>query len=622
MLNKKNLSWKEKTVSPREVLKKIQPGMNIFIGTGSAEPRTLVNCLMHAKGFGLQDLTLIQLISFGDAISFDALQSKRYRLKTFFSGWASADAISAGHVDLVPSRFSAIHILMKEGQIPIDVAFIQITAPNSAGYCSLGVGVDVARMAMKQADLVVGEINFNIPFTLGDTFVPFDAFDMVIESIDPPFYFPRYPVAKVFDKLAANIASVIDNGSCLAFTFGPIFEALPKHLATKKDLGLHSPFFTDATMDLVKSGAVSNRKKGTYRGKTLAAYALGTKELMQFLHKNPMVEFQSIDKVFSPLEIGQNPRFVFILPARRVDLAGQVVLHSSKGNITAGPGQMADFLNGAEISPGGYTIIALPSRNLKGKPNIHLSVKNSPDILSLPECFDLVATEHGIAQLRGKTLRERAQALIEIAHPEDRPKLVEGAKKLNILYKDQIFLAQSAHFYPAEIEIKHTFKNNLSVKFRAIKPSDEDQMRRLFYRFSDKAIYYRYFSPIKTMPHEKMQAYVNVDYQSALSIVGLVGEPGKQTIIAEARFVKHDINPFVDIAFVVDEDYQGYGIATYLYMMLARLAKEKGFQKLTADVLPSNMAMLTVLKKGKFPVQAKMENGIYELAVDLTHPKL
>ncbi|MFA5906267.1 MAG: acetyl-CoA hydrolase/transferase C-terminal domain-containing protein, partial [Desulfobacula sp.] len=421
MFLKKTLPWKKKLVTPADVLAKIEPGMNIFIGTGAAEPRTLVNCLMDEKGHGLQDLTLIQLVSFGDAISYKALQSKRYRLKTFFSGWVSAEAIAAGQVDLVPSRFSAIPQLMKDGHIPIDIAFIQITPPNQAGYCSLGVGVDVARRAMDQASLVVGEINHNTPFTIGDTFVPFDDFDMVIESTDPPFYFPRFPVAPVFDRLAANVASVIEDGSCLAFTFGPIFEALPRYLALKKDLGIHSPFFTDAVMELVKSGAITNRRKGYFKGRSLTAYALGTKELMQFLDKNPMVEFQSIDKVFTPMEIGRNRRFVFILPIRRVDLSGRVVLHNSAANVTAGPGQMADFFNGAEISQGGYTIVALPSRNREGKSNIRVSVEDQPDLLSLPESIDLVATEQGIAHLRGRTLRERAQALIEIAHPEDRP---------------------------------------------------------------------------------------------------------------------------------------------------------------------------------------------------------
>jgi GNAT superfamily N-acetyltransferase len=245
-------------------------------------------------------------------------------------------------------------------------------------------------------------------------------------------------------------------------------------------------------------------------------------------------------------------------------------------------------------------------------------VEDQPDLLSLPESIDLVATEQGIAHLRGRTLRERAQALIEIAHPEDRPLLVEGAKKINILYKDQIFLADSAHFYPSDLETRHTFKNNLNIRFRAIKPSDEDQMRRLFYRFSDKAIYYRYFSPIKTMPHERMQEYVNVDYRDVLSIVALIGEPGQQTLIAEARYARHRNKPVVDVAFVVDEEYQGFGIATYLYQMLAKLARERGVQAMTADVLTSNRYMMKVFEKGPYPVQAKMEQGVYALTIDLS----
>ncbi len=604
-------------MSTDEVLSRIVPGMNIFIGTGTAEPRTLVNALMTAQGHRLDDLTLIQLLSFGDAISFQALESKRYRLRTFFSGWVSAEAITAGQVDMIPSRFSAIPALMKEGQVPIDVAFVQITPPNEAGYCSLGVGVDVARRAMELADIVVGEINEAIPFTLGDTFVHIKEFHMTIEARVPPFYFPRYPVEPLFERLAENIASVIEDGSCLAFTFGPIFEALPKYLSRKRNLGIHTPFFTDALMDLVESGAVTNRQKGMFRGRSLTAYALGSKQLMQWLDKNPMVEFQSIDKVFNPMEIGRNRKFVMILPVRRVDLAGRVALHNSGTNVSAGPGQVADFLNGAEISPGGYTLMALPSRNREGKSNIRVSLTNSPDLLSLPESVDLVITEQGVAHLRGRTLRERAQALIEIAHPEDRPGLVEGGKLEKILYPDQIFLAGSAHFYPAEIATQHRFKNDLHVLFRAIKPSDEDQMRRLFYRFSDQAIYYRYFSPIKSMPHAKMQAYVNVDYQDILSVVGLVGEPGQQTLIAEARIARYPDRPFVDIAFVVDEAYQGYGIASFLYQMLARLGKERGATTMTADVLASNRAMLKVFEKGGFPVTAKLEGGAYALSIDL-----
>lgn len=608
-------------VSPDEVLKRIEPGMNIFIGTGTAEPRTIVKHLMASKAYNLQDLTLIQLVSFGDAISLQALQSHKYRLKTFFSGWVASDAISAGQVDLISSRFSNIPRLFRTGQIPIDVAFIQITPPNAEGYCSLGVGVDVARHAMDQASLVVGEINDQVPFTYGDTFVPVDQFDLLVKSEDPPIYFSRWPVDDVFDKVAANVASVIEDGTCLGYSIGALYEALPKYLAGKKDLGIHTPFFTDALMELVQSGAVSNRRKGVFRGRSLTGFALGSPELMRWLDHNPLVEFQSVDRVFNPIDIGRNPRFVLVVQARRVDLSGRAALNTGKGGVTAGPGQIADFFNGAEISRGGYTIVALPSRNRKGEPNVRLSVEDMPNLLNQAESMDIIVTEFGVAQLRGRTLRERAQALIEIAHPEDRPGLVKAAKEAHILYRDQVFLADSAQFYPQEVATRHTFKNGLEVRFRAIKPSDEEQMRRLFYRFSDEAIYYRYFAPIKTMPHTAMQDYVNLDYREALSIVGLVGEPGEEKLIAEGRYVKHEKRPYADVAFVVDEKYQGLGVASFLYRLLTRYAMQRGLVGFTADVLASNKSMLKVFERGEFPIQTKVREGVCFLTINFERPE-
>ena len=615
MIFKKKSEWETRVVKPEQVMSHIEPGMNIYIGTGVGEPRTLVKHLMTSNAANLKDLELIQLVSLGDAISVAALDANAYRLKTFYSGWVASEAITAGRVDLIPSSFSRIPRLMESGRIPIDVAFIQITPPNDAGYCSMGVAVDVGRFAMQKAAIVVGEINEEIPVTLGDTFVPLDDFDYVVRASEKPIYFERWPVDDVFDRIAANVASVVEDGSCIAYSIGPLFEALTGHLKHKKNLGIHTPFFTDALMDLVNSGAVTNRNKAVFRGKSLTSYAFGTPQLMRWLHRNPLVEFQGLDKVFTPGNIGLNPRFVAMLPARKADLSGRIALHFGKGNVTAGPGDVVDLFRGAELSQGGITIFALPSRNRKQASNILMSVRDFPNQFSVRESVDMIITEYGVASLSGRTVRERAQALIDIAHPDDRENLVVQAKKEKILYKDQIFLKESAHLYPAEIASQHTFKGDVIVRFRAIKPSDEEEMRRLFYRFSDESVYYRYFSPIKTMPHAKMQAYVNVDFSQTLSIVGLVGEPGQGHIIAEARFQKHPQRPYADVAFVVDEAYQGIGIATYLYRMLTRLAKDRGILGLTADVLASNKGMMKVFEKGQATVHAKLESGAYHLEI-------
>jgi acyl-CoA hydrolase/GNAT superfamily N-acetyltransferase len=607
--------WEHLVVSPDTVLASIKPGMTIFLGSGVAEPRTLMKCLIESGLSNTNDLELIQLTSHGDVLSFKDLDYQKYRLKTFFSTWVASEVVVAGSVDLIPGRISQIPRIIKSKRIPIDVAFIQITPPNDDGYCSLGVAVDIAREAMEQASLVVGEINTEIPFTLGDTIVSISDFDLLVRSTQPPGYFKRQNVSKAMDQVAANISQVIEDGDCICFHTGPLFEALGRHLATKRHLGIHSAYFTDALMDLVKSGAVTNYRKAVFRGKSAASYALGTPELMAWLDHNPLVEFQGIEQLFDPIKIGRNSHFVAVFEASKVDLLGRVSFSVGKGNITSGPGEGADLFTGAEISPGGRTILGLPSRNRKGDPNIVAMLRDLRNQFHMRESIDVLVTEYGIANLKWRTIRERAQALIDIAHPNDREKLVEQAKKKKLLFPDQIFLSESAQLYPMDIATEHVFKNGLKVRFRAIKPSDEEAMRRLFYRFSNQTVFRRFLFPISTMPHNKMQEYVNVDYSHMMSVVALVGESDQETIIAEARYVKDKKSSLGDLAFVVDEEYQGIGIGSYLYEMLIRLAKDRGLKGFTAEVLPANQSMMKVFENGLLPINARVEQGLSRLAI-------
>jgi acyl-CoA hydrolase len=611
-------SWKKRIVSPDAVLERIRPGMRIFIGTGVAEPLTLVRHLKALKSGNLTDLELFQLVSLGDAIDQTALDPHKYRLKTFFTGWEAEAAITEGMADFIPSRYYQIPELFQSQRIPIDVAFVQITAPDRAGFCSLGVCVDVARQAMAQAELVVGEINPWIPRTFGDTFVRVDEFDLLVESTEPPLYFERWKVDPVYDRIGANVAVLIEDGSCIAFSIGPLYEALSRHLKAKRDLGIHTPFFFDNLMDLVICGAANNSRKDIYRGKSLTSYGIGTRSLMRWLNNNPLVEFQSIQQVFNPFYVSRNRRFVAVMQARKVDLSGRIALHTGKGNVGSGPAEAIDFFIGAQLSEGGQTVFAMPSRNRDGQSNIQISVRDYPNQFSMWESVDAIVTEHGIVSMKGKTVRERAQALIDIAHPDDRAALIAEARKRRIIYPDQIFIASSGHRYPAELASRHTFKNDVEVRFRAVKPSDEEGMRRLFYRLSDETVFSRYFYLIRTMPHDEIQQYVNVDYQQSLSIVGLVGKPGEGRIIAEARFDRLEDNaPSAEFSIVVDESYQGLGIGPHLCRLLIPLAKERQIHAFTADVLSHNQKMLHMVSKIGWRVKARFENGIYRLDIDL-----
>ncbi|MFK5954019.1 MAG: acetyl-CoA hydrolase/transferase C-terminal domain-containing protein [Desulfobacterium sp.] len=614
MKNEDNLKWKRKVVSPEKALERITPGMTIFIGTGVSEPRTLFRCLKQSKAANILDLDVFQLVSLGDAISIKKEHSSRYRLKTFFSGWDADEAITKGLADFIPSRYYQIPELFRSKQINIDTVFVQITPPNKAGFCSLGVCADVARLAIKQASFIVGEISTWMPRTYGDTFVNISDFDVLVEAREPPIYFDRWTFDPVYDKIAENVSSLIEDRSCIGFSVGPLYEALATHLTHKKDLGIHTPFFFDNLMDLIKSGAVSNQYKKNYQGKSLTSYAIGTPELMAWLDNNPMVEFQSIDQVFNPVHISKNPKFMAILSARKIGLYGRVALHTGRGNVGTGPGEVIDFINGALLSEGGLAILALPSRNRKNEPNILSSVINYPNQFSSWESINAIVTEYGIVNISGRTVRERAQGLIDIAHPDDRQQLIEDARKNKIIYPDQIYIKESAHLYPSDINIKHTFKNDLELRFRAIKPSDEENMRRLFYRFSDESVYYRYFTRIKAMPHARMQEYVNIDYNKTLSIVG---ETKNGKIIAEARFVKleaQETHP--ELAIVVDENYQNFGIATFICTQLMRLGKERHLKGFKGYLLSHNIKVLRVIKKIDWDVHIKLEKNISHLTIN------
>lgn len=608
-------NWQQFVVSPEAVIEKLTPGMNIFLSTGVSEPRTLVKYLTVSPKNNLEDIELIQLASVGDRLLFQDPQKDGFRLKTFSSGWLAADAISEGRIDFIPARTDDISRLIQSGQVPIDVAFIQISPPNESGFCSLGMSVDVAREAMDRAELAVGEINCRLPRTYGNTFVSASEFDLLVEATEPPFSYRRFKTTDITDQLAKNIASVIPDGSCLSFSLGPMFESLGKALIHKHNLSLHTHFFSDVTMELVEKGVVTNRFKKSYPGKSLTSYAVGTPRLLRWLDRNPLVEFQGIDITYDSLEIGRNPHFVAVFPVRKADLTGCFALPRGKTNLSGDPRHIMHFINGAEISKGGKTVFALPSRNDQIESNIKLSLDLYQNQFTMRESIDMLITEWGVAYLKGRTIRERAQAIIDVAHPDDRPHLMEQAKAAKLLYADQVFINNSAHLYPINLETRHQFEELPEVLFRAIKPSDEEEMRKLFYRFSDEAVYNRYFNPTKSMPHAKIQHYVNIDYQAIVSVVGTIEVNGKETIIAEGRFSKGVHIDYPDIAFVVDEVYQSRGIASYLLSILIRQARERGFKGFTGSVLATNKGMIKVFEKSGYHINAELDYGTYEITL-------
>jgi len=601
---------------PERVAEALEPGMRVLVGSAAAEPSTLLGHLLSMESRIPADLSFVQPL--GTCRHF-ASESPRpaVRFMSGSRGWYAGRAIAKGRADWFPCRFSRLAEKLTSDPWRMDAVLVRITPPDKAGFCSLGPAPDVVLACMRASRLVVGEIHPDLPRIAGDTRVPLSAFHLLVSGRGKLFSPELSDPGPAADRMSGHLAGLIEDGTCLSLTVGPLFDALASRLGDRRDLGVHTPYFTDALAKLVESGAVTNRKKGYGAGRSLAVYAAGSEALLRWLDGRSDVAFSDLETVFDPLHVCQNPDTLFIHAAEQVDLAGRPLHSSLPSRMSPAFDEVVDFALGASLSRNGRTVVAVPSRDADGRCAVVTFRNEGVEWDLAASAVSAVVTEHGVASLAGRSLRERAQLLIDIAHPEDRPRLVEQARELSVLYPDQAFDAECAVVYPEHIRDQMRLRSGETVRFRVIRPSDEEAMRRLFYRFSDRSVYYRYFSRVPAMPHEKMQAYVNADCRSVMSIVGHIGKGDSEQIVAEARYVRDPDEPVADVAFLVDEDFQGKGIGSFLFRMLVRLAADSGIRWFTADVLPENRSMFKVFERSGLTVDARVAEGSYHVKIVL-----
>ncbi len=615
-----NAPYLEKLISAEAAIKKIRSGNRIFIGSGSAVPLRLVETLSSSIGFGIDDVEVVHLFLTQGLPYVEACLLGKFRLKTFHVGSGIDQTEFGSCADFIPVFHSQIPDLFVSGRLRIDVALIQVSPPDKRGFFNLGVGVDVTRAAVSAAKTVIAEINSAVPRTSGNTQLGLSELDFLVQGYDHLLEVKSAASDEIADRIGKNVAGLIEDGACIHTGFDMIPQAILKHLKQKHDLGLHTEMFSDELIPLIENGVITNNKKQINPNKCVASYCMGTQKLFNFVADNPIFDFQPIDYTNNPYIIGQNDKVVAIIGASRIDLTGQVAYSAAVGGSFGGFGGDYDFIKGASLSSGGKAIIALRATDDSGKAsNIVASLNQTSGLAASRADIQYVVTEFGVANLFGKCIRERAMSLINIAHPVFREKLINEAKKLGYIYPDQIFIKKGAYLYPDDLTVSKTFKGGVKVLFRPIKPDDEPLMKTLFYDFSRESIYRRYFTHVKSMPHSKLQKYINIDYQSALSIVGVVGGFENERIIAEGRYLVDDSTQFAEVAFIVDESYQRLGISSFMLSYLAEIAEDWGVKGFTAYVMKENIAMLNVFKK-RFP-DMKMtpdDPGIYHVTMDFS----
>ena len=425
--------YQRKLTTAAEALKVVQSNSRIYVHPGCAEPESLVEALVARKD-ELENVELVHILTMGTAPYVEPDMVGHFRHRSLFTGKNARVAVNDGRADYVPIHLGEIHRLFSNGTLPIDVALIQVSPPDEHGFCSYGVGIDITKPAAENAKIVIAEVNRQTPRTLGDSFIHLHKLDYIVAVDRPMLELPRVRMTDLHSKIGANVAELIENGSTLQMGIGGIPDAVLFHLKNKQDLGIHTEMFSEGIIDLVRMGIVNNEKKTLHPGKIITSFVLGSRDLYDFIDNNPICEFHPTSYVNDPFIIAKNDNMVAINSALQVDLTGQVCADSIGYSIYSGFGGQVDFIRGAARSRGGKPIIALPSTARKDTVSrITLHLDEGAGVVTNRADVHFVATEFGVAELHGRSIRERAKALIEIAHPKFRDQLTAEAQKVNFL---------------------------------------------------------------------------------------------------------------------------------------------------------------------------------------------
>ena len=609
--------YPEKFGSEDSIFSHIHRGNRIFIGTGCGEPQYLVRALIryvesHPTAFF--DAEVFHVWTLGIAPYTDEKFKRNFRHNSFFIAKNTREAVNKGLADYTPIFLSNVPDLFDRGLVPIDVALIQTSPPDDHGYMSLGVSVDIVKAATEKAALVIAQVNASMPRVHGDGFIHVKDVNFIIPYDESILEYVSGADSEIVQQIGKYVSRLVRDGETIQVGYGSIPNAILSNLHDKKHLGVHSELLTDGIMELMKSHVIDNTKKSINRGKTVASFCMGKRETYEYIHDNPAIEFRTIDYTNNPLIIAQHENMTAINSALEIDLTGQATAESIGKIFYSGIGGQADFMRGAVLARNGKTILAMPSTAEGGRVSrIVPFLKEGAGVTLHRGDVHYVVTEYGIAYLKGKNIRERAMELIAIAHPEFRSELIEEAKKLNLIYRDQAFVPGKRGEYPEHLETHRTTKSGLEILLRPVKISDEPLLKDFFYSLSDNSLYRRFISVRKDMPHERLQELVAIDYTQQLVILATIPQEEKEIIVGVGQYVLIETAHTAEVGFAVRDEYQDKGVGMELLSTLTYLAKRQGLLGFYAEVLVENRAMLHLFEKMGFDIRKRREEGVYEM---------
>lgn len=604
----------DKKRTAEEAILRIRPGNRVFIGSCCGEPQHLVRALSEAAG-RLKDIEISRLLSL-ETIPLTLIANKSrdsLNIRSFYLGSAKTRSLDRNKRFFTPMNLSVIPRLFKSRLLPVHVALIQVSPPDDFGWMSLGVSVDVTLAAAMSADFVIAQVNSKMPRVLGRSFIHVNDVAAIVEHDEELLTVGEIPELESANTMGRIIARLIEDGSTLQISAGTTPQAILFALSNKNDLGIHTQYMTDDIMRLFSRGVITNRKKGFNEGKIIASTALGTRDLYEFLHDNPAVEFHPSDYVNSPDIIARHNRMVSMNVILAIDLTGQVAADAVAYNLFSGVTGILDFIRGTMMSTGGKSILLLPSTNVKStKSRIVPALEGSSVVVPRGD-VQFVATEYGVVNLFGKSLQERAMELISIAHPAFRDELFHHAKQMGLIAGYRMLNESIRSIYPYQLE--QTLQiGDQAVTIRPAKPIDARRIQEHFYNLDKNDIISRFFYERESFELKEAEELSQIDYIKSLTIIALIGENGFGKVVGIGEYLLVEKKNMAEIALSIHKEFQGKGLGRALIHKLAETARGNGISGLLAYTSINNLGMIRLFETLPYSVSSSFDGDIVTLS--------
>jgi len=608
--------YRDMIATPAEAVGRLRAGNRVFVGTGCGTPTVLVEALVK-RSHELADVEIIHLLTMGDAPYADRKLTECFLVNSFFIGENIRSHIQAGLGDYTPIMLIDIPRLFDSGQIPLDAVLIQVAPPDIHGKVSLGISVDIVKSATENGSLIVAQVNPRMPRTMGDSFLDVADLDVLVPAERELLEIPPPEPTEATRLIGENIAGLVEDGSTVEFGIGRIPHAVMEFLKKKKDLGIHTEMLTDSIIDLIESGAVTGARKRLDRGLVVASFCMGSRRLYDYVNDNPRFAFRPTEYVNDPGVIAKQHKMVAINTALEIDLTGQVCADSLGGRFYSGIGGQVDFNRGAARSFGGKPIIALPSTAKDGAiSRIVTRLSPGAGVVTTRGAVHYIVTEYGVAYLHGKSIQERALALISIAHPKFRAQLFHEAIEARYLRQELAQVEDKFVIAAPEMRTSFVLEDGTQVTFRPVHPTDEANMRELHYALSQDTIYYRFMTRVQRFTHREILNYVYIDHRKDVAIVGTIPDAHGEEMIAVGRYYLDEKSNRAEVAFTVRDEWQGRGIGHALFAHLVTIAKRAGIAGFTAEVLRDNRRMQAVFNHSGLRVKSQLLDDIISFEME------